>query len=37
MEIVAYKMRIRENEERRERLGMLIDKAINFEVTECIY
>lgn len=36
MEILAYKMRIKENEERRERLGMNIDKAIKFELTECI-
>lgn len=37
MEIVAYKMRIKENEDRRARLRMPIDKAIKFEVTECIY
>lgn len=37
MEIIAFKMRIKENEERRARLGMPIDKAIKFNVTECIY
>lgn len=36
MEILTYKIRIKENEERRERLGMNIDKAIKFELTEYI-
>lgn len=37
LELMAYKMRIKENEERKERMGMETDKAIKFEITECIY
>lgn len=37
IELMAYRMRIRENEERRANLGMEVDKAIKFETSECIY
>lgn len=37
IELIAYKARIKENEERRKRLNMSLDKAIKFEITECIY
>lgn len=36
-DIMIKRMRIKENEERRERLGMDVDKAIKFETSECIY
>lgn len=34
IELMAYRMRIRENEERRVKLGMKLDKAIKFETVE---
>lgn len=37
IELMSYRMRIRENEERQSRLGIKIDKAIKFETTDCIY
>ena len=37
IELMAYRMRIKENEERRTILGMEVDKAIKFETTECEY
>lgn len=36
-ELMAYKIRIRENEERRTILGMKTDKAVKFETVECEY
>ena len=36
-ELLQYKVRIKENEERREKLGQQTDKAVKFETTECIY
>ena len=36
-DLMIYRMRIKENEERRERLGRDVDKAIKFETSECIY
>lgn len=36
-DLMIYRMRIKENEERRERLGMDVDKAIKFETSECEY
>ena len=37
IELMTYRMRIKENEDRRERLGMEVDRAVKFETTECIY
>lgn len=37
IELMTMKMRIKENEERRGRLGMEIDKAVKFEIEESIY
>ena len=37
-ELLQYKVRIIENEERRKRLGQQTDdKAVKFEIKECIY
>lgn len=35
MELIAHEVRIKENEERRKNLGMSVNKAIKFEITEC--
>lgn len=36
-ELMQYRARIMENEERRNNLGMVIDKAIKFETVDCEY
>lgn len=36
-ELLQYRVRIAENEERRNILGMSVDKAVKFETVECIY
>ncbi len=37
LELLAMKVRIKKNEEKRKNLGMELDNAIKFEITECIY
>lgn len=37
LELLAMKVRIKENEEKRKNLGMKKDKATKFEIVECIY
>lgn len=36
-DLMIYRMRIKENEERRAKLGMSINKALKFETVNCIY
>lgn len=36
-QLLLMKTRVLDNEERRNRLHMEVDKVVNFKITDCIY